>query len=154
MPTEETTTTDPFPPKRQRAALDQLAKALDAVSTALRTDECGDFRLIGRRGHIYAIPPRGFHLYIACDTARGWTWAKKQLAGLARPVQDGDEEGILLLAKLPSTAAEAALVRRYAGISKHPARTPEHIEALRKVARRNGQHSAENRARAGVPLPT
>jgi len=52
-----------FPTNMQREAMLKFAEALDCVSTALRRDECGDPRLNGRRGHIYASP-EGYQIYV------------------------------------------------------------------------------------------
>jgi hypothetical protein len=151
-----TTTGDTYTPKRQREALQLLASALDIVTTALRNDECGDPRLNGRHGHIYAVPTKrgahdGYHIYIRCSSTLAWTWTKKKLASLVTVMQDGDDEGILFLAKLPSTPADAALIRSYVGISKRPVRSPEHLEALRMGGLIDGQRSAENWAGASAP---
>ena len=68
---------DIYPAKDQRLALLELVKALGARDNSLRRDECGDWRIEGRSGHIYAVPgsldrpdhqPRlaaGFQVYIA-----------------------------------------------------------------------------------------
>jgi hypothetical protein len=47
---------DRYPPAMQRPALLKLAEALGCRDNALRRDECGDWRIVGRLGHIYAIP--------------------------------------------------------------------------------------------------
>jgi len=38
-----------------------------------------------------------------------WNNAKKKLASLATPSQDGDEEGILVFSKMPDAAEAATL---------------------------------------------
>jgi hypothetical protein len=57
------------------------------------------------------------------------------LIGLARPVQNGEDEGILSLTKVPSKPAEAALIRHYVGLRKRPIISPE-----------QGGAASENRA--------
>jgi hypothetical protein len=70
---------DNFPHAKQRAALKKLALVINSSPKALRDDECGDPRINGSSGHIYATP-RGFQLCVMTETARGWTAAKKALA--------------------------------------------------------------------------
>ncbi len=79
-----------YPPALQRPRLIALAGAL----TALRRDECGDWRITGRRGHIYAVcGARGDFLR---ESRQAWTWAKK-LMRFCAVAQDGDTEGMLLM---------------------------------------------------------
>jgi hypothetical protein len=116
--------TDKYPPTRQRAELERLAKAVNASPRALRRDECGDPTIAGRWGHVIACPgipwiePHrpGFQMFVAPGSPRAWTAAKKALA-FAAVTQDGDEEGMLFLDRLP-TAAEGKTIRGYLGIRK------------------------------------
>jgi hypothetical protein len=57
-----------------------------------------------------------FHLFVTTDSARAWTAAKKALS-FAKVWNDGDEEGSLILDRLP-TPSEATLIRRYVGVPK------------------------------------
>lgn len=113
---------DLYPPNKQRAALKKLAAALNSSSTALRIDECGDPRINGSQGHFYAVPG-GFQLFVMTETPRQWTAAKKALA-FASIWNDGDEEGSLILNRLPS-ASEAEVIRRYVGIRKRRSMSDE-----------------------------
>ena len=47
---------DKFPPTAQRAALLKFADALGSRPIALGRDDCGDPVIVGRSGHIYAVP--------------------------------------------------------------------------------------------------
>jgi hypothetical protein len=103
--------------------LRKLAAAIGSRNNALRRDECGDGRIEGQRGWIYAVPGTrqrpdraGFQIYCAPGSARAWASAKKAMA-FAELAQDGDEEGLLLLARLP-TPHEAAILRDKLGIAK------------------------------------
>jgi hypothetical protein len=127
---------DIFPPAKQRPALLELAEALDSRSDALRRDECGDWAIFGKRGHIYAVPligpaevangvpiTVGFQLVIGTaiehesrNSSRQWTADKKRLA-FCEVTQDGDEEGCMILDRMP-TKAEAVLIRAVIGIPK------------------------------------
>ena len=108
---------DAYPSAEQRAALANFAEALFSAVNAWRRDECGDPRIVGRRGHVYAVPG-GFQFYCAAESKQAWTWAKKKLA-FASVTQDGDEEGCLFMDRQP-TADEAAAIRDYLGIAKRP----------------------------------
>jgi hypothetical protein len=57
-------------------------------------------------------------LAVCSKTPRHWSFAKQRMApspGLAEVTQDGDEEGVFRLMRLP-TPEEAAEIRRAAGI--------------------------------------
>jgi hypothetical protein len=107
---------DIFPPSVQRPRLLELLKALDARASCLRRDECGDWAIFGRLGHIYAVP-EGYQLLVTTDESpRRWTGVKKRL-GFCRLSQDGDDEGSLFLNRLP-TEFEAAIKREALCIPK------------------------------------
>jgi hypothetical protein len=80
---KDLTVADIFPPPKQRPALLTFSKACGTRASALRRDECGDWAIFGKHGHIYAVP-EGFQLMIGCDTMDSafskleWTWAKKR----------------------------------------------------------------------------
>jgi hypothetical protein len=116
----------------QRARLNEFAAALGSRDIALRRDECGDPRINGRRGHIYAAP-EGFMLAVMGWSAQGWNKAKRALA-FARVSQDGDDEGILILERLP-TKSEAAVIRHYLGVAKRKEIGPEQLKTLQERAR-------------------
>jgi hypothetical protein len=126
---------DTYPPTKQRPALLQLAETLDSRKACLRRDECGDWAIMGSNGHIYAVP-EGFQLMVGCDFddeqwegARGWNSAKRRLgfasdalgtwacAGFGTVTQDGDDEGSIIIDRLP-TQAEAVQIRHVLGIPK------------------------------------
>lgn len=112
---------DKYPPTVQRPALLKLVEALGCRDAALRRDECGDWRINGKHGYIYAVPG-GFQIYYrgAPEFEEGgpqaWTWAKKLLS-FAVVTQDGDTEGMLFLGRLP-TPAEAEIIRDKLHIKK------------------------------------
>jgi hypothetical protein len=99
--------------KRDHADLICLLDALNGAKNALRRDECGDPVIYGARGRIQAVDSR-FYVYVACHSARAWSFAKKALP-FAVVTQDGDEEGILRLDRLPSPE-EAESIRRHIGL--------------------------------------
>jgi hypothetical protein len=108
-----------YPPTVQRPALLRLVEALGCRDAALRRDECGDWRINGRQGHIYAVP-EGFQLiFFARNGVNEWDGAgphiedymraKRNLA-FCRLMQDGTGEGIFLPDRLP-TKEEAEVIR-------------------------------------------
>jgi hypothetical protein len=105
---------DNFPHAKQRAALKKLALVINSSPKALRDDECGDPRINGSSGHIYATP-RGFQLCVMTETARGWTAAKKALA-FTQLANAGDTEGVLFLPSAGISPAQAKAIRSYLGI--------------------------------------
>jgi hypothetical protein len=62
-----------------------------------------------------------------------WTYAKKQLAGFATVHQDGDDEGVLVLIRMPSES-EAATLRHYIGLRQTREVPPERAQKLREHA--------------------
>ena len=127
-----------YAPTKQRLALLKLAKALTSRDSALRRDECGDWRIEGSSGHVYAVPGTldqpnrpGFMLYIMTGSPKAWTFAKRALA-FAKVINDGDEEGAFVMRRLPS-ADEAALIRRYCGMPKRREVSDAELDRLRSV---------------------
>src|SRR6185312_10766361 len=120
---------DIFPPTKQRPALLKLAAALGSRPSALRRDECGDWRIEGHQGYVYAVPG-GFSIFVLTETARAWTYAQRALS-FATLAQDGDTEGSLFLDRLP-TNEEAKIIRRACGIPKRVERSEATIAAMRE----------------------
>jgi hypothetical protein len=103
--------------------------------------ECGDPRINGKRGHIYAVP-EGFQLYYVCESRKAWTYAKRALS-FARVTQDGDEEGMLIMDRLP-TAEEAEAIRSYLGINKEREYDDETLARLREKGWQWGDERRKN----------
>ena len=135
-----------------RAALFDLVKLLTSRDAALRRDECGEWRIDGRGGHVYAVPGTlddrdrpGFMIHVLSEklergtvdrwTPQGWTYAKRALS-FARLIQDGDLEGVFFLDRLPSPD-EAARIRRYCGIPKKRELSEEEVSRLRRQIAEN-----------------
>jgi hypothetical protein len=121
---------DTFPPTKQRPALLEFVQAIGARGGDVRRDECGDWRLNGKHGFVYAVP-EGFQIFFS-GTARSWPYAKKAM-NFARVSQDGDEEGFLLLDRLP-TEKEGAIIRDKSGIRKKREPGEEELARLRAAA--------------------
>ena len=135
-----------------RAALLDLAKSLTSRGAALRRDECGEWRIDGRGGHVYAVPGTlddpdrpGFMIHVLNEklergtvdrwTRRGWTYAKRVLS-FARLIQDGDLEGVFFLDRFPSPD-EAERIRHYCGIPKKRELSEEERARLRRQIAEN-----------------
>jgi hypothetical protein len=67
------------------------------------------------------------------EPAQGWNKAKRALA-FARVSQDGDDEGILILDRLP-TKTEAEAIRHHLGVAKRKEIGPEQLKTLQERAR-------------------
>lgn len=74
--------------------------------------------------------PEGFQIFVKAASRQAWTWAKKALV-FAAVTQDGDDEGILLLDRLP-THDESATIRDYTGIRKRQELSAENLAAAKK----------------------
>ena len=76
---------------QRQALLNSLAPsvAVTLLSAATSAATCD---ISGSCGHIYAVPGSGFMSHVSCETASGWTYAKKALS-FAKLTSDGDDEG-------------------------------------------------------------
>jgi hypothetical protein len=154
---------DRYPYAKQRKALLAFAKALNSAPKALRSDECGDPRITGAQGHVYAVRgtidrPRhpGYSLHVMTETARQWGAASRALS-FAQVMQDGDTEGSMFLDRLP-TPSEATTIRRYLGVNKRRELSPETVEKLRarlagKARFAHGSRTPKDPASPGSSLP-
>jgi hypothetical protein len=132
--------TDIYPPAKQRPALLALRDALGCRDAALRRDECGDWAIFGKRGHIYAVPGSldrsktpGFQIMVAGEFSSGRWWGATK-RGLAFAALTNDGEGALLLDR-PPTPAEAEAIRHYVGIAKKRVMSEEALAHLAEVRR-------------------
>jgi hypothetical protein len=101
-------------PAPERERFSAFARAHGSRGVALRRDECGDCRINGSRGHVYAAP-EGFQIFVGWS-ANGRNRAKRPLS-FAQIRNDGDDEGRFLLDR-SSTAVEGDLIRHWLGIAK------------------------------------
>jgi hypothetical protein len=109
--------------------LEALVAPIDASPRALRRDQCGDYVITGKLGHIFS-DGQGFLLYVSTlESPRRWTMVKRRLA-FCHLKQDGDEEGCLRLDRFP-TSEEAELIREALGIRKRRHVSPETLAAAR-----------------------
>jgi hypothetical protein len=117
-----------------RACLELMRQALNAAHNAVRRDECRLWTIRGSRGYVSTwgdtatAGPDGetWMLVVNSVTPRRWGFIKQRMAafpGLAQVTQDGDDEGVLRLMRLP-TPEEAAEIRRVAGIRQTATSTP------------------------------
>lgn len=121
---------------QDRAELETLLDALNGAKNAIRRDECGDWTIAGSRGTIRACDGK-YYVYIPSGSAKAWTYAKKLLASFATPSQDGDEEGILLLSRMPD-ADEAETLRSYIGLRQTHNVTEEQRQTFNENRRKAG----------------
>src|SRR4029077_584757 len=125
-----------------RRTLLELAQIINCRDSALRRDECGDWRINGSKGHIYAVP-EGFQIFVMGWSTNGWNRAKKALE-FAKVTQDGDDEGGLILDRLPNEA-EAALIRYWVKIPKKRDVSEETLALLRQFSFRAGKQKNARR---------
>jgi hypothetical protein len=127
---------------QDRDELFTLLTVLHGAMNALRRDECGDPIIFGSRGHIRACDGT-FYVYVRCHSPRAWTFAKRQLASFATVHQDGDDEGVLILSRLPDES-KAETLRHYIGLRQTREVSPEAIQRVNDAHRkgRSGPHIA------------
>jgi hypothetical protein len=121
---------DRFPPRLQRPALLKCLEAIGARPGALRRDQCGDWAIFGKHGHVYAVAPASFQFMFTAGRAQAWTYAKKAL-GFTRLTQEGDGEGALILDRVPTTG-EGDIIRSKFGIAKRAVYSEETLAAKRE----------------------
>jgi hypothetical protein len=114
--------------REDRTRLQALLSALDGSMRGLRRDDCGDYFIVGKKGHVYS-DGAGYLLYSAAGSVRRWGFVKKRLA-FCHVAQDGDGEGALHLDRLPTTA-EAAAIRQNLGIRKRKQVSADTLAGLR-----------------------
>ena len=135
-----------YPALVQRPVLLAMAERLDSRASALRRDECSDWRINGLDGHIYAVP-EGFQFVVFKQGLRGWNVAKYRLA-FCTVTQDGDTEGAFILDRLPSRA-EAEIIRAVLRIPKR-----RHLsEAQREIATERLARARLNAQKPASPVP-
>jgi hypothetical protein len=116
------------PQRDDRATLLVLVTALDASPRSLRRDECGDYAIKGKSGHVY-VDGDGYLLVVTTsESPRRWTGVKKCLS-FCRVTQHGDDEGSLHLDRLP-VPHEAGLIRDAFGVKRKRRLSPEALASL------------------------
>lgn len=126
-------------PNRQedKRYLRLLTKALDVSEGRIKLDECGDWNIFGKRGHICTDSTGWWYLFTSCDTERKWNNTKKNLSFM-EVSQDGDDEGILKLNRIPFRD-EAQMVRKVIGLRPRTKLTEEGRELLKIRLRSSSQ---------------
>jgi hypothetical protein len=99
-----------------KAKLQTMLVALDAAHSQLRLDSCRTWTIRGKRGYL-ATWGNGVRwlIYCAPGSARKWNRIRQALSPLGRCTQDGDDEGIIRIDRLP-THEQAALIRKAIGL--------------------------------------
>jgi hypothetical protein len=117
-----------------RECLLALAKNIAVLDRTVRRDECGEYRINGRKGHLYHS--RGnIYLCLIDQPMGGWIRAK-QVLDFCAVSQDGDGEGVLVSPARTFTAEEAAKIRKTLGFPKRPAASASQLANLRPFPRK------------------
>lgn len=112
-----------------RESLLAFNEAIGARRNCLRRDECGDWRISGRKGHVYAAP-EGFQIFVMGWTAKGWNAAKRDLS-FCRLCNDGEDEGAFILNRLP-TKSEGEKLRHRLDLPKRREISEDQMADLRE----------------------
>ena len=88
----------------------EVAETIKCSKTKIKLDECGDWNIFGKQGHLSTDGSDNLYLYYLGTSAKKWNNVKK-LLNFMEVTQDGDEEGFLKLDRLPS-AEEGNIIRR------------------------------------------
>lgn len=102
--------------------LEKLSEHLSTSEDRIRLDDCGDWNIFGRRGHIFT-DSKLWYIFVAETTKRKWSAIKAKLKFM-EVSQDGDDEGIMKLERMP-LQEEAEAIREVLGLNKRPELTEE-----------------------------
>lgn len=93
--------------------LQKLSSYLFTSYQRIKLDECGDWNIFGKKGKIFT-ETKFWYIYIDADSKRQWNNAKRKLSFMIVS-QDGDDEGILKLDRMPNPE-EAKIIRKLLGL--------------------------------------
>ena len=114
---------------KDRPAMLTLVDTLATRPQLLRRDECGDWNLFGKAGHVYAIPEaNAYYFMVRCRSSKTWNHLKRRLS-FCTLTQDGDDEGVFRLSGLPNET-QAGLLRTALGLPLRRRLSPEHCAKL------------------------
>jgi len=120
--------------KPDRDLLLGIVAAMTVSNARVRRNRCGDWNIVGRRGHI-STDGVGQYVYLRLGTKRKWENAKRTLSFLT-VTQDGDDEGVFKIAG-PPTSEQAELLRKRLGLRKLSPLTEEQRTNLRRFSFRS-----------------
>jgi|SRR5882672_3083988 len=108
--------------------LQRLSTNLRVSYSRIKLDECGDWNIVGDNGHIFTECVF-WYIYVSPGSKRKWNSIKDKLHFMIVS-QDGDEEGILKLDRMPNVE-EAKLVRKVLGMRIRTELTEEERASLK-----------------------
>jgi hypothetical protein len=129
--------------QRDRADLAVLLGAVNGANAALKRDQHGDPVIAGSRGTIRSCNG-SFSIHVACRSRRRWHFVKQAMANFCTIAQDGDDEGVLQLNRLP-VGEEAARLRDVIGLRQHrptPSARADHLAPFRFSTPSEGEINA------------
>jgi hypothetical protein len=135
--------------QRDRADLAVLLGTVNGAHTALKRDQRGDPVIAGSRGSIRACNG-SFSIHVACRSRRHWFFVKKAMASFCTIAQDGDDEGILRLNRLP-VGEEAGRLR--AAIGLRQTRPPPAVSISSRLQGQINAKYAPKTARGHLTTP-
>jgi hypothetical protein len=139
-----------------RACLGLMREALNAAHNAVRLDECRLWTVRGSRGYVSTWGDgQTWMLAVNSVTPRRWRLIKQRMAafpGLVQVTQDGDDEGVFRLMRLP-TAEETAEIRRAAGIRQSPGSTSAGRRFIPTKTGDTGTSMRQNERSVPDPVP-
>lgn len=134
--------------------LRMLTRALDVSESRIKLDECGDWNIVGVRGHI-STETEFWYLYTSCETDKKWTYTKKKLSFMEVHI-DGDSEGVMKLSRMPFRD-EAQTVRKVIGLRPRSKLTEEGLAQLKirfKSSSQEGVYSENTAVKQSGSYPT
>lgn len=107
----------------------EISDVLDTSYQRVKLDTYGDWNIFGKKGKISTDGTKAWYLYFSPESVRVWNNVKKKLKFM-KVHQDGDDEGVLKLERLP-TKKEAAEVKKLLKLRKRIVLTEEERAQLK-----------------------
>lgn len=120
-----------------------LSEALDISEGRIKLDECGDWNLVSPNG-IINTDSECWYLFCSPQVVRTWNLIKRKLSFMVVS-QDGDDEGILKLDRMPSEE-EAKIIRKIIG-GRRRAHLSKEDRALLKIRLRSSSPTPSSQSR-------
>jgi hypothetical protein len=135
--------------------LQGLSDALATSGRRIRLDPCGDWNILGARGHIFT-DAKLWYVFVAADSKRRWTSIKHKLSFMHLS-QDADDEGVMKLERMP-TPAESKIIRKVLGLRQKTQLTEDQQAELKSRFNPSPKgvseaHMRQNKNSDAIPTP-
>jgi hypothetical protein len=114
---------------KDKQFLTTLCEHLECSKNRLHLDAYRDWNIQGTKGHIFTDLIY-WYVYLSPESTRKWNNIKNKLSFM-EVSQDGDDEGILKMKRMPSKE-EAKILRKLVGLRISTKLTEEEVQQLKE----------------------